>query len=100
MANPNHTQRVHGAPLPQDTTGRVVSVGLSTPPASRTGDGRMLLAEVKLGGAAIEEAARKLMRINNNMLDRSPRLVVITAVGRGYRRDDGVDVVPITALGP
>lgn len=66
------------------------------------GDGRMLLAEVRLGGgAAVEEAARKLRRINNNMPEgRSPRLAVLTAVGRGYCRDDGVAVVPITALGP
>lgn len=66
------------------------------------GDGRMLLAEVKLGGgAAVEEAARKLKRINKNMpRGRSPRLVVLTAVGHGYSRDDGVAVVPITALGP
>ena len=65
------------------------------------GDGRMLLAEVKLGGGAIEDAARKLKRINNNMpKDRSPTLVVLTAVGHGYSRDDGVAVVPITALGP
>ena len=66
------------------------------------GDGRMLLAEVKLGGgAAVDEAAHKLKRINNNLPDdRSPGLAVLTAVGRGYSRDDGVAVVPITALGP
>ena len=66
------------------------------------GDGRMMLAEVKLGGgAAVEEAACKLKRINKNMpASRSPSLVVLTAVGRGYRRDDGVAVVPVTALGP
>ena len=38
--------------------------------------------------------------IGNNMPEgRSPRLVVLTAVGRSYSRYDGVAVVPITALG-
>ena len=30
----------------------------------------------------------------------STGLVVLTATGYGYRRDDGVLVVPLTALGP
>ncbi len=65
-------------------------------------DGRMLLVEVKLGGgAAIEEAARNLKLISKKMpTGRSPGLVVLTAVGHGYRRTDGVAVVPVTALGP
>ncbi|MCY4424234.1 MAG: DUF4143 domain-containing protein [Acidimicrobiaceae bacterium] len=92
--------------LSQGLEGRVTHLrdasGQEADAVVECGDGRMLLAEVKLGGgAAIEEAARKLKRINNNMPEgRSPRLVVLTTVGRGYSRDDGVAVVPITALGP
>ena len=92
--------RVLSQPLEAHVTHLRDASGQEADAVVELGDGRMLLAEVKLGGGAIEEAARKLKRINNNLLDRSPRLVVITAVGRGYRRDDGVNVVPITALGP
>ncbi len=68
-------------------------------------DGRCLAAEIKLGGSeAIEAAAQSLLRLSAKLddqrLHQRTALVVITAVGYGYRRPDGVDVVPITALGP
>ena len=68
-------------------------------------DGRWLAAEVKLGGAdAVDAAARSLLRLASKLRDDrlAPRsaLVVITAVGYGYTRPDGVRVVPVTALGP
>lgn len=92
--------------LSQGLEGRVTHLrdasGQEADAVVECGDGRMLLAEVKLGGgAAIEEGARKLKRINKNIPGgRSLALAVLTAVGRGYRRDDGVAVVPLTALGP
>lgn len=60
---------------------------------------------MKLGGEdAIEAAARSLIELRDVVDARhvgSPaNLVVITAVGYGYRRNDGVLVVPLTALGP
>ena len=53
---------------------------------------------------AIEAAAKSLLKLRDVVDARhigSPaNLVVITAVGYGYRRDDGVLVLPLTALGP
>jgi hypothetical protein len=92
--------------LSQPLEGRVTHLrdasGQEVDAVVECGDGRTLLAEVKLGGgAAVDEGAHNLKRISRNMPESSsPTLVVLTAVGRGYRRDDGVAVAPITALGP
>ena len=61
--------------------------------------------EIKLGGgAAIDSAARSLLKLRDTVEQRHigppANLAVITATGYGYRRDDGVLVVPLTALGP
>ena len=61
--------------------------------------------EVKLGGEApIEGAAANLLKFAGEIdIRRSGRpsvLGVIVAGGYGYARDDGVQVIPITALGP
>lgn len=90
--------------LSQPLEGRVThlrdAAGREVDAVVECGDGRLLLVEVKLGGAAIDEAAGRLAKIAANMPDRSPELAVFTAVGRGYRRSDGVAVVPITSLAP
>ena len=67
--------------------------------------GAWLAVEIKLGGeTAIEHAARSLLALAAKVSERSAGrpadLVVLTAVGSGYRRPDGVAVVPVTALGP
>lgn len=69
------------------------------------GDGRWLAVEVKLSsGARIDEAARSLTRaceqIDASRVGEPAKKLVITAVGYGYERPDGVSVLPITALGP
>jgi predicted AAA+ superfamily ATPase len=61
--------------------------------------------EIKLGGeAAIEEAARNLLKfageIDTSRSAEPAVLGVIVAGGYGYARKDGVQVIPITALGP
>lgn len=61
--------------------------------------------EVKLGGPdAIEEAARGLLKFAGEVDSRRSgapaALGVIVAGGYGYAREDGVQVIPITALGP
>ena len=81
------------------------SSGLEIDVIIERGDGAWIAAEVKLGGEdAIEAAAKSLLKLREVVDVRhvgSPaNLVVITAVGYGYRRDDGVLVVPLTALGP
>ena len=62
--------------------------------------------EIKLGQDAVDEGAENLKRIRDYMHSDEgavePRfLCVITGIGgSAYRREDGVYVVPITALGP
>lgn len=68
-------------------------------------DGRWGAVEVKLGGeTAIEEAAtalRKFTRqVDTSRAGKPAMLMVVTAGGYGYEREDGVQVVPIGTLGP
>lgn len=68
-------------------------------------DGAWIAVEVKLGGeAAINAAAAALLKLRGkvdpNHVGRPANLVVVTAVGFGYLRPDGVQVLPITLLGP
>jgi len=67
-------------------------------------DGRWGAFEVKLGLSAIDDAAAALLRVGARVdVDRhgAPAvLAVITGWGYGYRRPDGVSVIPIGALTP
>lgn len=68
-------------------------------------DGRWIAAEIKLGAQqGIDHAARSLLRladkVDTSRLGEPSKLLVITATGYGYDREDGVSVVPITALAP
>lgn len=61
--------------------------------------------EIKLGANAIDDAARSLMEIRNALEAEGAKTPDILAVLCGlstyaYRREDGVYIVPITALGP
>ncbi len=60
--------------------------------------------QVKLGSQAVDTAATSLLRFADGVdLERvgpPAVLAVITGSGYGYRRPDGVQVVPIAALGP
>lgn len=67
-------------------------------------DGAWAAFEVKLGQSAIDRAAANLLRLASKV-DRDKHeapaaLVVVTGWGYGYRRPDGVLVVPIGALVP
>ena len=67
-------------------------------------DGRWGAIEVKLGEGQVDEAATNLKRfaeqIDNQRSGLPSFLAVICGKGYGYRRADGVVVVPIGALGP
>lgn len=69
-------------------------------------DGRWGAIEIKLGGEKlIEEGCRSLnllkSKIESKSSEKSPSfLMVLTATGDAYRREDGVYVVPITMLKP
>lgn len=67
-------------------------------------DGRWAAFEVKLGGELIEVGAESLKRFSNQ-IDTSKSgepsaLGVIVGAGYGYTREDGIQVIPIAALGP
>ena len=68
------------------------------------GPGRWGAFEIKLGQGRIEEAARALLkfagRVDTERCGEPAVLAVITGSGYGYRRTDGVCVVPVGALGP
>ena len=59
--------------------------------------------EIKLGEGQVEAAAASLLRFANQLnLERtgSPAfLAVVCGKGYGYRRPDGIAVVPVGALG-
>ena len=69
-------------------------------------DGRWGAVEIKLGGdKLIEDGANSLKRLKDKIEERSHEaapsfLMVLTAVGSSYKREDGVFVVPINLLKP
>ncbi len=69
-------------------------------------DGRWGAIEIKLGGEElVEEGARSLKRLRDKIAEKSDEkapgfLMVLTAVGGAYRREDGVYVAPINLLRP
>lgn len=81
------------------------NTGLEVDAVIETADGAWMAAEIKLGGeGAIEEGAGNLLklreRVNPDRTGPPASLVVITGIGHGYARPDGVVLVPLTALGP
>lgn len=81
------------------------SSGLEVDAIIERRDGAWIAMEIKLGGdAAVEAAASALLKmadkVDRRHIGAPSNLAVITATGFGYRRPDGVLVVPITALGP
>lgn len=81
------------------------STGLEADAIVELPDGRWMAVEVKLGGSdAVDSAAQSLLRlkrkVEDSRRDQLAALVVVTAVGYGYTRTDGVRVVPLTALAP
>ncbi len=78
--------------------------GLEVDAIVETGAGDWAAFEVKLSPAAIDDGARSLLKFAN-VIDTAkcglPSVLgVITATGYGYRRPDGVTIIPIGALGP
>jgi uncharacterized protein len=70
----------------------------------RAHDGRWAAFEVKLGAGQVDEGVVSLRRfirqIDTERCGPPACLGVIVATGFGYVRDDGVQVIPIGALGP
>lgn len=64
-------------------------------------DGRWALVEIKLGGdKLIEEGAANMKRLASDIAASNPPtlMIIITATGAAYRRNDGVYVVPLNCL--
>ena len=78
--------------------------GLEVDVIIETDDGRWAAVEIKLGAGMADAAAASLLRfadiVDTDRLGPPAGLIVITGNGYGYRRPDGVSVVPIGALGP
>jgi len=90
----------------QALDGRVVqyrdNTGLEVDAIVEFGDGRWAAFEVKLGVGQVDDAAAGLLKFAERIdVERSgppAALVVIVGTGYGYRRPDGVSVVPIGSL--
>lgn len=80
------------------------NTGLEVDTIVETGDGRWAAFEVKLGHSQVDAAAEQLKkfaeRVDTGVCGEPAMLGVIVATGPGYRRPDGVAVVPVGALGP
>ncbi len=82
------------------------NTGLEADAVIERTDGRWIAAEIKLNTSprSIDKAAKNLLRLHEKTTRRRASdlatLLVITPTGPAYRRPDGVQVAPITALGP
>ena len=98
--------RVYSAPLGGEVFHYRDDTGLEIDAIVERYDGAWIAAEVKLSPAAdvVDGAAASLLRLRDKIAARSAQdmagLMVVTSVGAAYRRPDGVQVVPITHLGP
>jgi hypothetical protein len=94
--------------LSQPMEGRVLhfrdSKGLEVDAVVHLADGRWGAFEVKLGASRVDDGARSLLsflrKVDTTRIGAPAVLGVITGTGFGYRRPDGVHVIPIGALGP
>ena len=97
--------RIHAQPLDARIEHYRDSNGLEVDAIVNRQDGSWGAFEIKLGGkTAIEEAAASLLRfarqIDTSRTGEPAFLGVVTASGYGYQREDGIQVLPIGALGP
>lgn len=80
------------------------SRGLEVDAIVETADGRWAAFEVKLGSGRVEEAAATLHKlagqIDTEISGEPAALGVIVGTGYGHRREDGIMVIPLGALGP
>ena len=81
------------------------NTGLEVDAIVETAAGAWMGVEIKLGGEGpVEEGARNLLKLRDRVdperTGPPAALVVVTGVGHGYTRPDGVVLAPLTALGP
>lgn len=80
------------------------NTGLEADAIVEAADGRWAAIEIKLGASRVDSGAANLLkladRVDTSTCGDPAALVVITATGYGFTREDGVSVIPIGALGP
>jgi uncharacterized protein len=80
------------------------SNGLEVDAIVETADGRWAAFEIKLGPGFVDEGATNLNKfvrqIDTTKCGSPAMLGVIVSTGYGYVRDDGINIIPIGALGP
>ena len=80
------------------------NTGLEVDAIVQRSDGRWAAFEIKLGTGMIDHAAANLLRfatrVDTSRTGAPATLAVIVARGYGYVRPDGIQVIPIGALGP
>ena len=80
------------------------NTGLEVDAIVQTRQGDWCAFEVKLGAGQVDAAAASLLklkgRIDETRTGPLRTLGVIVGTGYGYQREDGVAVIPISALGP
>lgn len=95
---------VYGQPLDAAVSHYRDSNGVEVDAIVGSFDGSWAAFEVKLSPNSIDAGARSLLRfveqLDTERVGRPAALGVITATGYGYRRADGIMVIPIGALGP
>ncbi len=96
--------RVFAQPLRAKVLQYRDNTGLEVDAVIEGADGQWAAFEVKLGVAYVEEAAANLLRfadrIDTSRVGPPTALGVIVPGGYGYRRPDGVSVLPLAAMGP
>jgi len=80
------------------------SNGLEIDAIVQESDGRWSAFEIKLGPGLVDQAAANLIKfagqIDTRRSGNPATLGVIVGTGYGYVREDGINVIPIGALGP
>jgi len=80
------------------------NTGLEVDAVIHCADGRWGAFEIKLGTGMVDQGAASLLkfvdRVDIDKCGLPSLLAVITGTGYGYLRDDGIAVIPITALKP
>lgn len=78
------------------------SDGLECDAVIHLNDGKWAAFEIKLGANKLDEVAANLIKLKNKVdVKQKPSfLAIITATNYGYKREDGVYVVPIGCLKP
>jgi predicted AAA+ superfamily ATPase len=78
--------------------------GLECDAIVEAADGTWGAVEIKLQESQVEKAAKTLLRIQEQVRSQHAGkpafMMIITASGFAYQRDDGICIVPIGCLGP